>query len=93
MTSVFAEYFKDSSNGGIETWRMVRQGNVKYIQTYNDTGGVSFREWYNLANDPAENTNLLGDASTANDPSAAQVTAMTNLLNSYATCAAAACVK
>jgi hypothetical protein len=54
---------------------------------------VTFREWYNLANDPAENTNLLGDASTANDPPAAQVTSMTNLLKSYATCAGAACVK
>jgi arylsulfatase A-like enzyme len=93
-TSVFAEYFKDSANGGIETWRMVRQGNIKYIQTYNaSTGAVMFREWYNLANDPAENTNLLGDASSANDPPAAQVTSMTTLLNNYANCAGAACVK
>jgi N-acetylglucosamine-6-sulfatase len=92
-TSVYAEYYKDSANGGIETWRMVRQGSIKYIQTYSDTGAVTFREWYNLANDPAENTNLLGDASSANDPPASQVTAMTTLLNSYATCAAATCVR
>jgi arylsulfatase A-like enzyme len=92
-TSVYAEYYKDSANGAIDTWRMVRQGSVKYIQTYNDAGGVTFREWYNLANDPAENTNLLGDSSTANDPPAAQVAAMQDLLNAYATCTAAACVK
>ena len=29
------------------------------------------REYYNLTADPAENTNLLGDANTANDPPAA----------------------
>jgi N-acetylglucosamine-6-sulfatase len=92
-TSVFAEYAKDSANGGIETWKMVREGNIKYIQTYNATGGVTFREWYNLANDPAENTNLLGDANSANDPPAAQVTAMTTLLNAYASCAGSGCVK
>jgi N-acetylglucosamine-6-sulfatase len=92
-TVVYAEYNKDSANGAIETWKMVRQGNIKYIQTYNATGGVTFREWYNLANDPAENTNLLGDASSANDPTAAQVNAMTTLLNQMSTCSAAACVR
>jgi N-acetylglucosamine-6-sulfatase len=92
-TVVYGEYNMDSSNGAIETWKMVRQGNIKYIQTYNTTGGVTFREWYNLANDPAENTNLLGDASTANDPPAAQVNAMTTLLNQMSTCSAAACVR
>ena len=92
-TVVYAEYNKDSANGAIETWKMVRQGNVKYIQTYNATGGVTFREWYNLANDPAENTNLLGDASSANDPSAAQVSQMTTLLNQMSTCSAAGCVR
>jgi hypothetical protein len=35
----------------------------------------------------------LGDANTANNPTAAQVTEMTNLLNSFATCVGAACVK
>jgi N-acetylglucosamine-6-sulfatase len=92
-TVVYAEYDKDSSNGAIETWRMVRQGNIKYIQTLNPNGTVMFREWYNLANDPAENTNLLGDASSANDPPAAQVNQMTTLLNQMSTCAAAACVR
>jgi hypothetical protein len=90
---VYAEYNKDSANGAIETWKMVRQGNIKYIQTYNANGGVTFREWYNLASDPAENTNLLGDASSTNDPPPAQVTAMTTLLNQLSTCSAAGCVR
>jgi hypothetical protein len=72
---------------------MVRTATVKYIQTYDANGAVIFREYYNLVNDPAENTNLLGDGTTANDPSAAQVTTVRNLLNTYATCTGAACVR
>jgi N-acetylglucosamine-6-sulfatase len=92
-TSVYAEYDKDSANGAIDTWKMVRTPTAKYIQTYNATGGVTFREYYNLVNDPAENTNLLGDGNSANDPPATTITQMTNLLNSYANCSGAACVK
>jgi arylsulfatase A-like enzyme len=92
-TVVYAEYNLDSANGAIDTWRMVRQGNIKYIQTYNANGAVTYREWYNLATDPAENTNLLGDKNTANDPSATQVNQMTTLLNQLASCAGTACVR
>jgi arylsulfatase A-like enzyme len=92
-TSSFAEYYLDSANGNIPTWKMVRTNTVKYIQTYNASGAVIFREYYNLAADPAENTNLLGDGTTANDPPAAQVTTLRNLLNAYATCAGTGCVR
>jgi arylsulfatase A-like enzyme len=92
-TSSFAEYYKDAANGNTPTWKMVRTATVKYIQTYDANGAVIFREYYNLVNDPAENTNLLGDGTTANDPSAAQVTTVRNLLNTYATCTGAACVR
>lgn len=97
-TTIYSEYFADVANGQsngvatINTWRMVRKGSVKYIQTYNASGGVSFREYYNLANDPAENTNLLGDANTANNPPASEINTLTALLNSMSTCRGAACV-
>lgn len=91
-TTVFSEYYKDSANGAIDTWRMVRTPTVKFILTYNATGGVIFREYYNLVNDPAENTNLLGDASTANDPPANEINQLTARINAYATCVGAACV-
>ena len=96
---MFAEYYADVANGQVnglplvDTWKMVRRGNVKYIQTYNAAGAVTFREYYNLATDPAENTNLLADGNTANDPPASEVTSLTTLLTSFATCAGAACVK
>jgi N-acetylglucosamine-6-sulfatase len=98
-TTMYSEYFADVANGvnngvaTIDTWRMVRKGNVKYIQTYDASGAVTFREYYNLANDPAENTNLLGDATAANDPPAAEVATLTALVNQMSTCAGAACVK
>ena len=70
---------------------MVRTPTVKYIQTYDASGAVTFREYYNLVADPAENLNLLGDASTANDPPASEITALRNRLNAFAVCAGATC--
>ena len=72
---------------------MVRTRTTKYVQTYNTSGAVISREYYNLTADPAENTNLLGDSSTTNDPSAATINSLTNQLNAFAACAGAACVK
>jgi N-acetylglucosamine-6-sulfatase len=92
-TTMFSEYFVDSANGNVPTWRMVRTSTVKYIQTYNTSGAVTFREYYNLATDPEELTNLLGDKNTANDPPASQVTALTARLNSLASCAGASCIQ
>jgi arylsulfatase A-like enzyme len=93
-TSSFAEYWRDSDNdASVPMWKMVRTSTAKYIQTYDDNGAVIFREYYNLANDPAENTNLLADGNPANDPSPAQVTTLTNLLNAYATCAGTGCLQ
>jgi N-acetylglucosamine-6-sulfatase len=90
-TAMYSEYFLDSSNGNVPTQRMVRTPTVKYIQTYDAAGNVTFREYYNMVNDPNENLNLLGDASTANDPPASEVTALRNRLNAFAVCAGAAC--
>jgi len=63
------------------------------VQTYNTQGAVIAREYYNLTNDPAENLNLLGDASTTNDPPATTITSMTSQLNAFRTCAGATCVR
>ena len=92
-TMMYSEYYNDSANKNIPSWRMVRTATTKYIQTYDAQGAVIAREYYNLADDPAENTNLLGDSSTANDPPASTITIMTSRLNAFATCSGAACVK
>ena len=72
---------------------MVRTAKTKYVQTYNTSGTVIAREYYNLTADPAENTNVLGDSNTANDPTAATITTLTNRLNAFTTCAGATCVQ
>ncbi len=92
-TTMYSEYYVDTANPNIPSWRMVRTATAKYIQTYNPQGAVIAREYYNLTADPAENTNLLGDASTANDPPASTITTLTNRLNAFATCGGTACVQ
>ncbi len=92
-TTMYSEYYLDGANPNIPSWRMVRTATAKYVQTYNPQGGIIAREYYNLTSDPAENTNLLGDGSTANDPPAATITSLTNRLNAFATCGGSACVQ
>lgn len=92
-TMMFSEYFKDPANGKVPTWKMTRTSTIKYVQTYNETGAVIFREYYNLVADPNEFTNLLGDGDSTNDPPVAELTSLTNQLNALATCAGASCVK
>ena len=70
---------------------MVRTPTVKYIQTYDTAGAVTFQEYYNLVNDPVENVNLLRDGNSANDLPASTVTALRNRLNAFSTRSGAAC--
>ncbi len=51
------------------------------------------REYYDLVADLAENRNLLGDATTANDPPVATLTTLRNRLAALAGCAGPACVR
>jgi len=92
-STMFAEYFLDTANGNTATWKMVRTPTVKYIQTYAPSGTVNFKEYYDLATDPAENINLLKDGNAANDPSASELSALMATLNTLATCAGSACVR
>jgi hypothetical protein len=93
-TTMYGEYYVDTTaNPNVPTWRMVRTATAKYVQTYNSTGGIIAREYYNLTADPAENLNLLGDSSTTNNPPSTTITAMTNLLNAFRTCTGTGCVR
>jgi N-acetylglucosamine-6-sulfatase len=92
-TTMYGEYYVDDANPNIPSWRMIRTSTIKYVHTYNAQGAIIAREYYNLTNDPAENTNLLGDASTTNDPPASTLTNLANRLNAFATCTGASCVQ
>jgi arylsulfatase A-like enzyme len=92
-TTLYGEHHHDPVARPVNTWRMVRTAKAKYIENYDSSGAVVFREYYNLVKDPAEHTNLLGDTNTANDPPAATVADLASTLAAYATCSGSACVR
>jgi arylsulfatase A-like enzyme len=53
----------------VPTWASTRTESYQYTEWYGDDGQtIEFREYYNLAADPWQLTNLLGDGTTVNDP-------------------------
>jgi arylsulfatase A-like enzyme len=51
------------------TWASTLTPAYQYIEYYDDiTGAVTFREYYDLVNDPHQLENLLADADPENDP-------------------------
>jgi hypothetical protein len=51
----------------VPDWTALRTPDYSYVE-YTVEGKVVFREYYDLANDPLELENLLGDADPTNDP-------------------------
>jgi len=70
-------------------WAQVFDGSSRYIETYTDSGAVSFREFYDLERDPFELQNLFARSeSAAADP---RVIAATQALREARFCAASDC--
>ena len=90
---MFAEYYLDSANGNIPTWKMVRTDTVKYIQTYNAERGGHLPRVLQPRGRPGREHQPPGDGNTANDPPASTVSNLTSRLNSFATCAGANCIQ
>lgn len=86
------EYYYDEGNGNkIPTWAAIRTPSYLYVEYYalnNSTSGVSFREYYDMVNDPYQLNNLFGDSSTANDPNASVLSAQ---LQAAKNCVGSAC--
>jgi arylsulfatase A-like enzyme len=55
-------------HGPTPTWAALRNDSYHYIEYYDETGAITFREYYDLVNDPFELVNLLGDGDPTNDP-------------------------
>ena len=86
------EYWYDSpANGKVPDWAQIHDTHFAYVETYSSTGAVAFREYYNLDTDPGESTNLLGNASTADDPPASLIASLAAKLAVARTCAGASC--
>lgn len=53
----------------VPTWASTWSEEFQYVEYYDEaTGVVTFREWYDLVNDPWQLDNLLGDGDPTNDP-------------------------
>jgi hypothetical protein len=56
---------------GVPTWAATWTPEYEYAEYYDDsTGEVTFREYYDLVNDPYQLENLLFDPDPSNDPPA-----------------------
>ncbi|MBB5868246.1 arylsulfatase A-like enzyme [Allocatelliglobosispora scoriae] len=66
---ILLEYWKDSANGSYPTWSSTyRPGQDQYTEYVDGRGRRTGREFYDLARDPWQLTNLLGDRDAGNDP-------------------------
>jgi arylsulfatase A-like enzyme len=63
------EYFVSPDEPIVPTWAGTLTDDYEYVEWYADDGAtITFREYYDLAADPWQLRNLLGDRSTTNDP-------------------------
>jgi arylsulfatase A-like enzyme len=88
-SQLLVEYGR-SLDSPLPPWSSVVTPTAQYTRWYNaTTGAVTGREYYDLTTDPDQLVNLLGDASTANDPNEALWAAR---LNALRTCVGQRCV-
>ncbi len=70
------------------TWAGIQKLDSQYVEYYDEADAVTFREFYDLANDPAQLENLLGDDDLGNDP---DVGTLGDRLRELRSCAVASC--
>lgn len=66
---VLSEYWVDPGAPGTPTWAALTTADLQYTEYYGENGEVIFREYYDVASDPWQLENLLGDGDPENDPS------------------------
>ena len=67
--TALTEYWKDPNNNQlIPTWASIRTTDYQYTEYYDAADAVTFREYYDMVQDPFQLTNLLADGNPANDP-------------------------
>ena len=72
----------------VPTWASLRTHDYQFIEYYDETGTVMFREYYDLANDPWQLVNLFGDSDPSNDP---DIQALSENLAADRNCAGVTC--
>ena len=85
---LLAEYWRDQANApGVRDWAALRAPEWQYVENYDQPGGGTFREFYDLRRDPGMERNLLADDDPGNDPPAT----LAAELAAARTCAGASC--
>jgi arylsulfatase A-like enzyme len=91
---VFLESLFGAADFGlpIRTWASVRSASQQYTEWYGDDDLTTddepvYREYYDLAADPWQLTNYLGDADPANDPAPDRIAALHDQLRTGLNCA------
>jgi arylsulfatase A-like enzyme len=88
---MLTEYFFDDANlPNLQTWASTRTRTYQYVENYNqpELGGGTFREYYDLVNDPWMLTNLYRDGNPNNDP---PIGPLSSALAADRQCSGAAC--
>ena len=60
------EYWVDPGDASVPTWISLRTPTLQFVEYYDASGNVSFREYYDLSSDPWELVNLLNDGNPSN---------------------------
>lgn len=68
------------------TWASLRTSEWQYVEYYDEAGVVTFREYYDLIEDPHQLVNLLGDGDASNDPAPEAVADISAQLNEDRLC-------
>lgn len=90
--SLFLEYASISTReGALPSWDAIVHPDRHYIVYRTSEGTEVYREYYDLAADPAELTNLLGDEDDSNDPPAPLVEALHAQIELGRSCSGSSC--
>ncbi|HJR44804.1 MAG TPA: sulfatase [Actinomycetota bacterium] len=86
------EYFQDEAPfDDVPKWAGIFTPQHEYVEYYGKKGGLVFREYYDLTRDPWQLSNLLGDSSSANDPSPDVLRELKTRLHADMNCTGTAC--
>ena len=85
---MYLEYF-ESPDSGVLSWASDMTPTYQYTEWYDDSGNITFHEYYDIANDKWRLTNLLHDGVASNDPP--NLNALHDRLTADRTCVGTSC--
>lgn len=72
---VLGEHVRTWPETSVPSWASLRTKRFLYVEYYGSGGAVTFREYYNVRDDPAQLVNLFRDGRPSNDPDSALLSA------------------